>query len=50
MPGREVLGLQWHPELYRAPDPAFDWIVDAAARRLEDATRSRGLELSRECA
>ena len=31
MPGRKVLGVQWHPELYRAEDPAFDWIVSAAA-------------------
>jgi putative glutamine amidotransferase len=30
LPGREVLGVQWHPELYRAADPAFDWIVSAA--------------------
>ncbi|HEX3240828.1 MAG TPA: gamma-glutamyl-gamma-aminobutyrate hydrolase family protein [Solirubrobacterales bacterium] len=35
MPGREVLGVQWHPELYRAADPAFDWVVAAAAGRWE---------------
>ena len=33
--GRPVLGVQWHPELYRAADPAFDWIVTAAAERGE---------------
>jgi putative glutamine amidotransferase len=30
LPGRDVLGVQWHPELYRAADPAFDWVVSAA--------------------
>jgi putative glutamine amidotransferase len=34
IPGRDVLGVQWHPELYRAPDPVFGWIVDAATRRM----------------
>lgn len=40
LPGRDVLGVQWHPELYRAADPAFDWIVAAAAGRWEPARRN----------
>ncbi len=30
-PGRPVLGVQWHPEWQVTPDPAFAWIVTAAA-------------------
>lgn len=40
LPGRDVLGVQWHPELYRAADPAFDWIVSAAAGRWQAAGRN----------
>ena len=29
-PGSPVLGLQWHPEWQRTPDPAFGWLVGAA--------------------
>jgi len=32
--GREVLGVQWHPELLARPDPTFMWLVEAARRRL----------------
>ncbi len=32
--GRDVLGVQWHPELLARPDPTFRWLVDAARRRL----------------
>jgi putative glutamine amidotransferase len=32
--GRDVLGVQWHPELLAGPDPTFEWLVEAAARRL----------------
>jgi putative glutamine amidotransferase len=32
--GRDVLGIQWHPELLARPDPAFTWLVAAATRRL----------------
>jgi putative glutamine amidotransferase len=32
LPGRPFLGVQWHPEALAAPsDPAFDWLVRAAA-------------------
>ena len=32
--GRDVLGVQWHPELLARPDPSFTWLVAAATRRL----------------
>jgi putative glutamine amidotransferase len=32
--GKDVLGVQWHPELLARPDPSFVWLVDAARRRL----------------
>jgi len=35
--GRDVLGVQWHPELLGQPDPAFVWLVGAASA--ERATR-----------
>jgi putative glutamine amidotransferase len=31
--GRDVLGVQWHPEMHGPDDPLFRWLVDAAARR-----------------
>lgn len=31
-PGRDVLGVQWHPEFLDAPHPAFSWLA-AAARK-----------------
>jgi putative glutamine amidotransferase len=27
LPGRPVLGVQWHPEWHAEPDPIFDWLV-----------------------
>jgi len=30
----EVLGVQWHPELLDAPDPAFRWLVERCSQRL----------------
>jgi putative glutamine amidotransferase len=30
--GRDVLAVQWHPELVRPVDPAFTWLVAAATR------------------
>jgi putative glutamine amidotransferase len=29
--GHRALGVQWHPELLREPDPIFDWLVSEAA-------------------
>ena len=31
LPGGDVLGVQWHPEMFREPDPVFDWLVRRAA-------------------
>jgi putative glutamine amidotransferase len=28
--GRRALGVQWHPELLREPDPIFDWLIAEA--------------------
>jgi putative glutamine amidotransferase len=39
MPGRPVLGVQWHPEWQTTADSAFSWLV-AAARTHLDSTRS----------
>lgn len=33
IPGRPVLGVQWHPEWAARPDPVFDWLVHEAATR-----------------
>ncbi len=30
-PGRDVLAVQWHPEMLPGRDPAFRWLVTAAA-------------------
>ncbi len=40
---REVLAVQWHPEMLdtRDVDPVFGWIVGAARRRLVDGGRGR---------
>ena len=32
LPGRPVLGVQWHPEWQVTPGPVFDWLVAEAAR------------------
>ncbi|NNN02157.1 MAG: gamma-glutamyl-gamma-aminobutyrate hydrolase family protein [Acidimicrobiaceae bacterium] len=30
LPGRDFLGVQWHPELLSKPDPTFQWLVKRA--------------------
>lgn len=30
LPGRPVLGVQWHPELLGGSDPAIEWLVEAS--------------------
>ncbi len=35
LPGRPVLGVQWHPEWMKSTDPTLTWVVHEAARRLE---------------
>lgn len=32
LPGRPVLGVQWHPELHENDDPVFSWLIEAASR------------------
>jgi putative glutamine amidotransferase len=32
--GRDVLGVQWHPELLARPDATFAWLVEAARTRM----------------
>lgn len=32
LPGRPVLGVQWHPEWQVTPSPVFAWLVDEAIR------------------
>lgn len=34
VPGRPVLGVQWHPEWMKSTDPALTWVVREAARAL----------------
>ncbi len=29
--GKPIVGIQWHPEMYRQQDPIFDWLVHMAA-------------------
>jgi putative glutamine amidotransferase len=31
--GHAVLGVHWHPEMFLDPDPLFDWLIQAAAKR-----------------
>ena len=30
-PGADVLGVQWHPEMFDEPDPVFAWLVERSA-------------------
>ncbi|WP_224401158.1 gamma-glutamyl-gamma-aminobutyrate hydrolase family protein [Pseudonocardia sp. ICBG1034] len=32
-PGRDLLGVQWHPEQLTGPQPAFGWLAEAAGER-----------------
>ncbi|MFV0309997.1 MAG: gamma-glutamyl-gamma-aminobutyrate hydrolase family protein [Desertimonas sp.] len=44
MPGREVLGVHWHPEMLagRADDPVFAWLVERATARARGAASGVG--------
>jgi putative glutamine amidotransferase len=33
-PDGRIVAVQWHPELLKKPDPAFVWLVRAAAERV----------------
>lgn len=30
--GKPIVGIQWHPEMFRRRDPIFDWLVETASR------------------
>lgn len=35
LPGHDLLGVQWHPELLEKPDPTFRWLVERSSAFLE---------------
>lgn len=39
VPGKPILGVQWHPEWMKSDDPVFGWLVAAAADRLARSDR-----------
>jgi putative glutamine amidotransferase len=41
IPGRPVVGVQWHPEWSAEPDPIIDWLVAAANERRAATTTER---------
>ena len=42
LPGADLLGVQWHPEMLREPDPMFGWLVNACYN-LEDSETHRAI-------
>ena len=34
LPGRDVLAVQWHPEMLSEPEPVFAWLITQAGKRL----------------
>ena len=36
LPGEDVIGVQWHPELLSQPDPLFRWLVERSSNRRTD--------------
>ncbi len=40
-PGRDVLAVQWHPEMLPGRDPSFRWLVGAARPEPEDQDTAR---------
>lgn len=45
LPGADLLGVQWHPEMFDEPDPVFRWLVDrsAAAGTFHGTEHSRAI-------
>lgn len=39
LPGRDVLGVQWHPEMHAGTDPVFTWLIGAAGRYAKERAR-----------
>lgn len=37
-PGRDLLAVQWHPEMMLEPEPVFDWLIGQAQKRLSVAS------------
>ncbi|MEM7274047.1 MAG: gamma-glutamyl-gamma-aminobutyrate hydrolase family protein [Actinomycetota bacterium] len=44
VPGRDVLAVQWHPEMLDEPEPVFGWLIARARaiRPVDGSTRSEG--------
>ncbi|MHB0980259.1 MAG: gamma-glutamyl-gamma-aminobutyrate hydrolase family protein [Thermoleophilia bacterium] len=39
--GHRALGVQWHPEFFREPDPVFEWLVtEASTSQAQETPRS----------
>lgn len=34
LPGRDVLAVQWHPEMLTEPEPVFTWLVSQSRKRI----------------
>ncbi len=34
MPGHDLLGVQWHPEMTLEPEPVFDWLISRATSHM----------------
>lgn len=34
LPGRDVLAVQWHPEMLNEPEPVFSWLVSQSRKRI----------------
>lgn len=42
LPGADVIGVQWHPEMLHEPDPVFNWLIDRCSA-LEDSEMHRAI-------
>lgn len=45
LPGRDVIGVQWHPEWALSADPIFDWLVHRASERCQSSELPEAMEL-----
>ena len=39
-PGRDLLAVQWHPEMMLEPEPVFDWLIGQAQKRVTVGSRA----------
>lgn len=44
VPSRDVLGVQWHPEMLEHPDGVFTWLVGRARAAREGSNRNKELD------